>query len=136
MKTKNLIQMAAVLIAVIGLSTAGCKKDKTTKDDNTNTTSMQQLSKDEQMVESSSDDVLNDANSVLSGSGGKGIEGIPCNVTVDSSTVVGDTITYDITFNGLNCNGNRYRSGHAKVIKNVLGFDRTFVFSRIDHCRA
>lgn len=118
MKTKNVIKLAAILIAVIGISTAGCKKDKNESKD-INTSSLQQLTKDENTIQNASDDVLNDVNSVLSGSSGKSIEGLPCNVTVDSSSVVGDTITYHLTFNGPNCAGTRLRVGEALIKKNV-----------------
>ena len=80
---------------------------------------MQQLSKDEVAVENATGDVLNDANKILSGASGKSLEGLPCNVTVDSSSIVGDTITYAVTFNGLNCAGNLLRVGNATIKKNV-----------------
>ena len=116
MKTKSIIRLAAVLIAVIGISAAGCKKDK-----NVDTNSMQQLSKDEVTMQIATDDVLNDANTVLSHGSKKSIEAnYLCNVTWDSSNVVNDTIIYDLTFNGLNCNGTRYRVGHATIKKNIL----------------
>lgn len=117
MKTKNVIKLAAILIAVIGISTAGCKKDKNEGND-TNTSSMQQLTKDDATIRAASDDVLNDANSVLSG-GGKSIEGLPCNVNVDSSGMGGDTITYYLTFHGLNCAGTLLRVGNAEIKKDV-----------------
>jgi hypothetical protein len=114
MKTKTIIRITAILIAVIGISFAGCKKDK-----NTDTNSMQQLAKDEVAMQSATDDVLNDANNVLSGGSKKSMETLPCNVTIDSSSIVGDTITYAITFNGLNCSGTHNRVGHATIKRNV-----------------
>lgn len=114
MKTKILIKLAAILIAVIGISIAGCKKDN-----DTDTNSLQQLSKDEATFQSASDDILNDANTVLSGGTSKSLESLPCNVTIDSSNIVGDTITYALTFNGLNCAGTRNRVGHANIKKNI-----------------
>jgi len=118
MKTKNGIKLFAILIAVIGISIAGCKKDKSDNTDNTDTKSMQQLSKDEVAVESATGDVLNDANTILSGGLGKSM---PCNVTIDSvshSTI--DTIAYYLTFNGLNCSGTHMRTGNA-IIKKAVG---------------
>jgi len=115
MKTKILIKLAAILIAVIGISTAGCKKDKNDADTN----SMQQLSKDQAAVQSASDDVLNDANNILSNGTSKTVQNFPCNVTIDSSSIVGDTITYALTFNGLNCAGTHNRVGNATIKKNV-----------------
>jgi len=117
MKTKILLKSLAILIAVIGISAAGCRKDR--DKDNTDTNSMQQLSKDEVSVETATGDVLNDANSILSGASGKSIEIFPCNVTVDSSSIVGDTITYAVTFSGLNCAETFYREGNALIKKNI-----------------
>ena len=117
MKTQKLFKLAAILIAVIGISVAGCKKDR--NDDKPNTNSMQQLSKDEVAVQSSSDDALDDANKVLSGGSGKGLESFPCNVVIDSSSVVGDTIIYHLTFNGLNCAGTFNREGVMTIKRNV-----------------
>ena len=111
-----MLRLAAVVIAVIGFSFAGCKKEK----DNTDTNSMQQLSKDEVAIQAASDDMLNDVNTVLSGGSKKSLETFPCNVSVDSSSIVGDTIIYAITFNGLNCAGNRMRVGTATVKRSQL----------------
>lgn len=119
MKTKTIFNLTAILVAVIGISIAGCKKDK---NDNTDTNSLQQLSKDEVAVESATNDVLNDANNVLSGgSSSKSIDGFPCNATIDSvshSTV--DTIVYYMTFSGLNCSGTHTRTGNV-IIKKAVG---------------
>jgi hypothetical protein len=113
MKTRNIFKLAVLFVAVAGINIAGCKKDK----DNTDTTSMQQLSKDEVTVDNATNDALNDANTVLSGgSSAKGIGNFPCNATIDSishSTV--DTVVYYMTFNGLNCIGNRTRTGTVIV---------------------
>lgn len=115
MKAKIIIKLSAILIAVIGIGTAGCKKDS----NNTDTSSLQQLSKDEVAMQAATDVVLNDANTILSGGSKKSLETLPCNVTVDSSSIVGDTITYSITFNGLNCSGTHNRVGHVTVKRNV-----------------
>jgi hypothetical protein len=116
MKTKTIIRQALILAVVSVLSvSAGCRKDRNEED----TGSLQQLAKDEVAIESATGDVLNDANSVLSGASGKSVTIFPCNVTVDSSSIVGDTITYALTFNGLNCSGTHLREGHARIKKNV-----------------
>ncbi len=114
MKTTKLISLAAILIAFSAFAFTSCKKDK-----NPDTTSMQQLVQDENKMATSDDDAMNDVNTVLSGTGAKALETLPCNVTVDSSTIIGDTIIYNITFNGLNCAGTRTRTGNAEVKKNV-----------------
>jgi len=121
MKTSNLIRQIALLLVVIALSFAGCKKDDQTTTDDVDTKSLQQLSKDEMNVESASDDIFNDINSALSGNNGnnKLLPGGPCNVTVDSVSIVNDTLTLLFTFNGLNCPGNLYRKGQVMVKKHV-----------------
>ncbi len=116
MKTKNVIKLAAILIAVIGISTAGCKKDKNEGKD-TNTSSLQQLTKDDAAIQSASDDVLNDANDILAKKTNKEVDSLnwPCNVILDSTITAGSNITYYLTFNGLNCNGTRNRDGKVEV---------------------
>ncbi len=101
-------------MAIIALEFASCKKDS---DPDTN--SMQQLAADENKVAAADDEIMKDVNNVLSGSGQKSLNTFPCNITVDSSTIVGDTIIYNITFNGLNCSGRWNRVGQALVRKNI-----------------
>jgi len=119
MKTKTIFKLTAILIAVIGINIAGCKKDKTS---DTDTNSLQQLSKDEVAVDNATNDVLNDANTVLSGSNsGKSIDMMPCNATIDSvSHSTTDTIVYYMTFNGLSCSGTHTRTGNV-IIKKAVG---------------
>jgi hypothetical protein len=114
MKTLKMTGLIVIILAICSIAFSSCKKDK-----KTDTISMQQLVQDENKVANSDDDAMNDVNSVLSGTAGKSLASFPCNVSVDSSTIIGDTIVYDITFNGLNCHGTRMRVGHAKVKKNI-----------------
>ena len=116
MKTIKLIRLASLLCVVLLIGYTSCKKDKSKDVD---TTSMQNLVSDETKMAVSDDDVMNDVNTVLSGGGTKSTMSLPCNITVDSSSIIGDTIYYNITFNGLNCEGTRNRSGQAVVRKNV-----------------
>jgi hypothetical protein len=119
MKTKNLFRVGILVIALAGFMFTGCKKDKST-DSNINTQSMQQLTKDEVTVTKASDDALNDANTVLSGGTLKSTDGLwPCNATIDSTTLLNDSITYHITYHGLNCPGNRTRTGQVEITKKV-----------------
>jgi hypothetical protein len=118
MKTSKLINLAMILITVIGITISGCKKDENTDPPPTDTNSLQQLAKDQNSVQSASDDGLNDVNDVMSG-GSKQVNNMPCNMTVDSSSIVGDTITYNLTFNGLNCAGTRFRLGNIVVKRNI-----------------
>jgi len=103
-----------MLIAVIAIGFTSCKKDE---DPDTN--SMQQLIADENKVAAADDEIMKDINNVLSGGGQKSFNIFPCNVTVDSSSVVGDTIIYNITFNGLNCSGRWNRVGQAQARKHI-----------------
>jgi len=114
MKTTNLIRFCTMLIAVIAIGFSSCKKDK-----DPDTESLQQMAADENKMAASDDDVMNDVNSVISGGGAKSLNSLPCNVSVDSATVIGDTMIYNITFNGLNCAGTRLRIGQAEVKKNI-----------------
>ncbi|HPB26337.1 MAG TPA: hypothetical protein PLB59_11585, partial [Bacteroidales bacterium] len=114
MKTLHISRICAMLIAVLALAFTSCKKDK-----DPDTTTLQQFVSDENRVAAADDEIMKDINSVLSGSGQKATNTFPCNVTVDSSVIVGDTIIYSITFNGLNCSGRWNRVGQAEVRKHV-----------------
>jgi len=114
MKTKRMIKTVLILVIALGISFTGCRKDKS----NDNTQSLQQLANDETDIQTASDDLLNDANDVLSGGQAKSLNAIPCGATMDS-LIVNDTITYTLTFNGLNCNGRKYRTGQVKITKNI-----------------
>lgn len=105
-----------MLLAIFAIGFTSCKKDK---DTDTDTNSMQQLVADENKVASADDEIMKDINNVLSGGGQKSLNIFPCNVTVDSSSIVGDTIIYSITFNGLNCSGRWNRVGQAVARKHV-----------------
>ncbi len=115
MKTRNLIRLTALLIAVVALSVTGCKKDKSTS--SVDPASMQQLANDENQVQNASDEAMNDVNNILSGGNLKSTESLPCNATIDSTSVVNDTITIHITYHGLNCSGTRYRTGQVEIKK-------------------
>jgi hypothetical protein len=118
MKTIRKITYAILLVTAFGLVLAGCKKE----DDNPppkETTDLQKLSKDVNTVENASDEVMNDVNNVLSGGQLKSTLFWPCNVTIDSATIINDSITYYLTYHGLNCIGTVYRTGNAEVKRKV-----------------
>ena len=117
MKTRHLIRLMALLIVVIGFSVTGCKKDKT-DNSSVDPTSLQQLANDENQVQNASDEAMNDVNLLLSAGTLKSTENLPCHATIDS-TIINDTITKRITYNGLNCNGTRYRTGQVEIKKRV-----------------
>ncbi len=114
MKTKKIIRFCIILIALFVIGFTSCKKDE---DPDTN--SMQQLVADENKVAAADDEIMKDINNVLSGGGQKSLNIFPCNITVDSSSIVGDTIVYSITFNGLNCSGRWNRVGQAQARKHI-----------------
>jgi len=118
MKTKKFAWLSFLLIAVLGLTLGGCQKEKN-KDSNADSSSLQQLSKDEENIQYASDEAMNDANQVLSGNFLKTTQFWPCNATIDSTGVVNDTITFYITYNGPNCNGRLYRTGQVEIKKKV-----------------
>jgi hypothetical protein len=118
MKTTNFLRLSILLLAIIGLSLTGCKKDKNS-DTSADYTSLQQLSTDEESVESSMEESMNEVNNVLSGGNLKSTNQRPCNATIDSTAVVNDTITIYITYNGVNCMGNRFRSGKVEIRKHI-----------------
>lgn len=122
MKTAKILSLSLFLAVLLSFGMTSCQKDKTsTSSDNTNTTSLQNTANDENQVTSASDEALNDINTVLAGTAGglKSADGPPCHATVDSTAVVNDTITYYITYNGVNCRGNLNRTGQVEISKHV-----------------
>lgn len=117
MKTTNLFRLIFLVLTITGLSFAGCNKEK--NQNPSDSASLQQLSNDEQAVESATDESMNDVTFFLSNGNHKSTSMLPCNATVDSTAVVNDTITIYITFNGLNCSGTRYRTGQVEIRKHV-----------------
>jgi hypothetical protein len=118
MKAIKLLKFSLILIVLISLTLAGCQKEKD-KDTSPDSSTLQQLSQDDNYVEIVSDDAMNDVNSLLSGGQFKSTNFWPCNATIDSTEVVNDTITFYITYDGLNCSGTLDRNGKIEVKKKV-----------------
>ena len=89
MKTKKLIRFSFFILAVMGLTLGGCQKDKN-KNSNADSSSLQQLSQDEENIQFASDEAMNDANLVLSGNFLKSTLHWPCSATIDSTGVEND----------------------------------------------
>jgi len=119
MKTKNLFQLSILAVTVLTLTFTSCKKDDLTAGDADNS-SIVQLTADENNVETIMNDAMSDAGSLMSlGTGFKSSTWRPCHGTIDSSAVVNDTITFYISYDGLNCPGDRVWTGKIEVKKKV-----------------
>lgn len=120
MKTKNLRQLTIIVVSAIALSFASCAKSDL-NEGIVNPASLEQLSTDENNIENIMTDAEGDITSLLSNPIGllKSTAWLPCNATIDSLAIVNDTITYYITYNGLNCNETRYRTGKIEIKKKV-----------------
>jgi hypothetical protein len=118
MKAEQFLKISLILITALGLSLTGCQKEKQ-KDNSPDSSSLQQLSQDDNNVENASDEAMNDVNTFLSGGQLKSTNHIPCDAEIDSSVVVNDTITYYITYTGLDCHIKFIRTGKVEVKKKV-----------------
>jgi hypothetical protein len=118
MKAKQFLKIGLILITAAGLSLTGCQKEKQ-KDNSSDSSSLQQLSQDDKDVENASDEAMNDVNTLLSGGQLKSTNFIPCDAVVDSSIIVNDTITYYITYTGVDCHIKFTRTGKVEVKKKV-----------------
>ena len=124
MKPKIIFSLSFILVTVIVifLSSSGCKKHSDNNDENSSsvdTTELASVSTDDDEVKGASEEAVMDANNVMSPKTTKSTEVLPCNVTVDSSSVVGDTISYILTYNGYNCANLLKRSGQVSVKRNI-----------------
>jgi len=120
MKTKNLFNLAIILVTAIALTFTSCAKEDISPGTE-NPESLKQLSADENNIEDILNDAINDISSVMSNNGGnfKSTAWLPCNATIDSMAVQNDTVTLFITYNGLNCNETRMRTGKIEIKKKV-----------------
>lgn len=117
MEKNSLIRFSLILFIAIGISFSSCNKDKV-DESAPDTSTLQQLSKDESEIQTASDDAINDVDGVLSDGTSKS-RWKPLNSTLDSANIVGDTITYTITFNGVNKTGKLSRTGVIKIKKSI-----------------
>jgi len=123
MKTSQLIKLSLILVAALSLAVTGCKKDKGPEPDNNGSTSVQQISQDDNHLQNIDDDINLDVEIMMTGGGlMKSTTWLPCNATIDSTNVVNDTITYYITYHGKNCSETLYRTGQVEVKRHVATF--------------
>ncbi|MBW6490235.1 MAG: hypothetical protein K0B15_03460 [Lentimicrobium sp.] len=120
MKTSHFFLKILLILAIASFTLTSCQKEKagqTTKDP----VALTQLTTDETYVEDVSNETLQDVEGVLSYnfSDQKSTDRLPCNAVIDSTTVVDDTITIFITYDGLSCNGRLLRTGKVEVRKRV-----------------
>ncbi len=118
MKTAFAFRLLLLMAMIASFTLSGCKKDKDPGPEGDSST-MQQLSMDEENFESAMDESMNDVDLFLSTGNLKSTTMLPCNATIDSTAVVNDTITIYITYNGLNCSGTRFRTGQVEIRKAV-----------------
>jgi hypothetical protein len=121
MNTSKWLYPLLTITALMVLVVTGCKKEETidTPDDNNGSTTIQQISTDDNNLQKIDDDVNLDIERMLSGGNLKSTTWVPCNATVDSTSVVNDTITYFITYDGLNCAQTLNRTGQVRVKRHV-----------------
>jgi len=122
MKTKIIIRQAIVLIMISTLSiVVGCKKDRKNDVVDPDTSSLQQLCKDDAQTQASDDQIMNDVNDVLSKNGGKTVnDSLPNSCTITIDTLLGpltDTVRYTFAYNGYSGLHNFLRTGTVIVKK-------------------
>lgn len=124
MKTKIIFPLSLLLVPMLllYLSLPGCKKSKDDSEDGSSsvdTTALADVSTDNENVKGAAEEAVMDANTVMSQKTTKSTGSLPCHMTVDSSLIVGDTITYTLTYNGYNCANILNRSGQIQVKRNI-----------------
>jgi hypothetical protein len=124
MKPKSIYSLSIFLVPVIVIFmiVSGCKKNSNENNESessADTSSYASVSTDNEEVKSASEESVMDANKVMSPVNTKSTESLPCNVTIDSTSVVGDTITYVLTYNGYNCNNTLNLHGQVMIKRNI-----------------
>ncbi len=112
MRTKMQNWLFYGLLGLLALVLPGCEHTLDTPD--TENSSIQQLTEDELTMDAASDDMWDDMNSFMDDRSLKNTALLPCNVK-DSIRINGDTTEHILTYNGVNCQGTRTRSGQLTV---------------------
>lgn len=113
------LKLSALLAIIIGFMISGCTKVDTepVNQQDADTSTMENLSYDEDLFLRATDDILEDIGEFLTNEADqqKGVKKLPCGSTLDSTIYVNDTMYYYLTFDGLNCDLTLYRHGNAIV---------------------
>jgi hypothetical protein len=118
MKKQHVLFLGLMLLSLGIIGTIGCKKESSDSTLTEELTNQQTNASDESRLAAANDETADDVNKVVSmhprlrGFNFIGIYNgtfIPCNATIDSSLITQGRLT--ITYNGLNCNGTRSRTG-------------------------
>ena len=125
MKAKIIFRKAIILFVICTISVVtGCKKDRTTEVSSPDTSSLQQLAKDDAQIQASDNEITTDVNNSLSSTSAKSIDSIPaissCTITIDTIGVSKDTLQITMYYNGYNTLHNFTRTGTVIVTK-LLG---------------
>lgn len=113
MNIRKIFQSLLFLVLLSILCTPGCKK-KVEKDP----ASVTQLSKDENDVQNTLDDAINDVNDILSDDASKPGSVVLCGAIIDSGAVLHDSINYFIIYTGIECHDKK-KEGTVEVKKKV-----------------
>ena len=122
MKAEVIFRKAIILIVISTISVvSGCKKDRKNEVTNPDTSSLQQLAKDDTQVQSSDNEITNDVNNAITSNSSKSIDSIPpinaCTITVDTIGFGKDTLRITMVYNGFNTGHNFTRTGIVVVTK-------------------
>lgn len=111
MKLMKFHRPLLIFFLTIAVSTA-CKKD-VPEEIHPDSSPVQQLTRDDSSVEETLDAVFADVASVLTTTTHK--MDIPCGATLDSVVELNNKMLYYLTYDGLNCNETRYRTGNILI---------------------
>lgn len=103
---KKIILFISLLMCI---SFTGCKKDNVNNNDSKYVT-LQTTTNDNNDVDKIVDESLNDAENLMISS-----KSTLCNIYLDSTKLIGDTITKYFTYNGPNCNNTFSRVGKVEI---------------------
>jgi len=111
MKLLNLSRIFMIISLALAVTTA-CKKD-VPEEIEPDSSPVQQLSRDDNSVETNMDAAFVDVTQVLTTNKYK--MDVPCGATLDAVIEENNKITYYLTYDGLNCQGTRYRTGNIQI---------------------